>query len=339
MEIGLDMWKPEDNDYFLDLGAKWTKTPVTCPAGDTDNGDVALVKAAANAGLSVIVDLRPSQEVHHRLLGLVAARDTEATDECIRHMSEEAADVVRVADGAAVAYEFWGEFDCPYVGGFYKTDAVYVRYLPRIYEAIKSVDPNAEVWNGGYGVNLQPEFMHAIAEHAAECFDRANWHHYNITHYWPMGPDGEPAFDTPLEECVQYTADKYRYMFTATRERMASFGAEQPYVSSEWGMPTVMDEAVEGLKAYGLHNFVFQDGIYGLGDTEAAAYLDAWLAVFEEQGFTHLIYHRLRDNEAKGMDHDGTFWGVYCGLLYANYTPKAAMYETVKRWIQKGAQP
>jgi hypothetical protein len=337
LQIGLDGWTHEDAGYFADLGVQWTKLM----AGEIDTTGItpqfeALVAGAADAGLKIVCDLRPSGDTHQQLLQLATRPSEEDLAATVKGLADAAAMYAKAFAGVVDDWEFWGEFDCPYVGGFYLAEnACYPTYIRAVHEAMHEAAPGCRLWNGGYGVNFQPEFLHALAEHAPSSFDKANWHHYNVAEYWSRGPDGEPQFAEPLHKAARYTADLYRRMFTDTRAVLSRFGCQQAYVSSEWGMPVVSDAVVKGARAVGLHNYAFQDGIYGLGESDAVAYLDAWLEAFEQAGFEVLVYHRLRDNDPQGSDNDGTFWGVYCGLLFADGTPKL-QYGALKQWAMRG---
>jgi hypothetical protein len=338
MIVGLEGWQPEFGSLFAEWGVTWTKMAVA----DTDNGgadtSIELIEQAADAGMTVIADLRPSAEFHQELQCVTTKADAdEEVDELLTTLGCGAAETVRKLNGLCDTVEWWGEYDCPYVGGFWPNKrSAYPTFLQALYDAVKDERPEVQVWNGGYGVNFQPHFLDAICNAAPGAFDAANWHHYNISEYWPRDAEGEFMFGAPLHKRVRHSAARFDGMFTAARERMAEAGCTQPFVSSEWGMPVVTDEVVDMLGRIGLHSFVFQDGVYGLGDTQAADFFEAWMSVFEAQGFEVLIYHRLLDSMPHGPDDDGTFWGAYCGLLYADGTPKERMVKTFKRWVRKG---
>ena len=291
----------------------------------------------AEHGLTLCCDLRPDGDTHLALRQLKAESGEQAEQrmgEILRRIEDDTAAYVDAAKGHCSIWEWWGEFDCPHTGGMWPgKGATYPPMLEAFGRGVKSVQPDGQVWNGGYGVNFQPQFLEGLIEACPTSFDGANWHHYNIGQYWAMhSGTGEFQFDEPLHKSIMYTADKFRRMFEQSRTAMAAAGCTAPFVSSEWGMPVVDDYVVSTLRAVGLKSYVFQDGVYGLCETEAAQYLDAWLEVFKQTGFVVLNYHRLRDSLPFGPDEDGTFWGAYCGLIYSDGEPKAKMLEVIKHW-------
>ena len=338
MIVGLDAWTPEDTDWFRDLGVTWTKLAMSgCTAGGVHALDLDNVAAATEAGMTVVIDVRPVDEMQQRLAGLQMNADDETTDKLLAELHAMGAAVAADLAPYSSRYEWWGEYECPYVSGFWPNKrAAYPTLLQAVAEGIRSIQPEAEIWNGGYGVNFQPQFLEALIGADIANFDRANWHQYNISEYWPRDRQGQFEFGTPLHKRVAYSANKFREMFTGARAMMDAAGATQPFVSSEWGMPVVSDEVVDALGRIGLHSFVFQDGVFGLGDAQAAQFFNAWMAVFEQAGFEVLIYHRLKDAPPGGADADGTFWGTYCGLLYEDGTEKAAMMAAFRDWVERG---
>jgi hypothetical protein len=335
MQIGLDSWRPEDADYFDDLGVNWTK--INVPDADKGVSETfgAMAEAASAKGLNVIADLRPSGELEQRIGLMREQSDPNGIkfDLAMREMTAGIAANVRAFGPLVAAWELWGEYNCPHVGGFFPGGRVnYPNILSWVYSTVKEVAPEAQVWNGGYGVEFQPQFAEALIDDAPLSFDALNWHHYNISRYSEhRDANGAPLFDEPLADRLRYSAGQFTHMFQSVRERMDARGCRQPFVASEWGMPVVSDEVVEQLKAAQLFSFVFQDGAYGLGETEAAAYMDVWLSTFERIGMEVLVIHRLRDDVPHGADMNGTFWGVYCGLLFADGKPKLT-YDLVKSW-------
>ena len=340
MQIGLDDYKPEELEYFQDLGVTWTKLNVVDVDKGVDEQFVTKADSAANNGLRIVADMRPSAELHEAIskARVQADEDGSAFEALIEPLvSGVTANVQRYGELVS-AWEFWGEYDCPYVGGFFPGKAVtYPNILKRVHAAVKDVDANAPVWNGGYGVNFQRHFADALIAEAPDAFDALNWHHYNITEYGAnCDALGNVANIDTLSKRVFATSEKFRTMFAGVRETMDAAGCRQPFVASEWGMPVVPDEMAAGARFIGLFSFVFQSGTFGLGDTEACAYLDGWLSTFAEAGMEVLIYHRLRDDVPHGTDRNGTFWGVYCGLLDAAGEPKR-MYGALKDWARKAA--
>lgn len=340
MIVGIDMWKPDDNDYFLDLGATWTHLQYTSfdEPDKRDELNDSYIPAAVEAGLTVAIDMRPSSDLHQRLLLLLARPDDEEMTACLKLIRDGAAEAVRRYGDIVHAWEFWGEYDTPTRNEFYpNSGAAYWAYLKAVHEGIKSVNADYTVWNGGYGVNFQPQFLQQLAEHAPSAFDEANWHHYNISEHYPMDDNGKRIFTATLQERVEYTSEKYREMFTETRKLMDNYGCKQPFVSSEWGLPVVDDSLMNEMRAAGLYSTTFKDDVYGIFGCEAVEFLNAWMAVFEECGIGLLMFHRLHDSVISDIDKLSQHWGNACGLMYADGTKKA-VYEALRPWIAKGAE-
>ena len=342
MEIGLDQVGPQDAEVVAELGAKWTKT--SCSDFDNPTQELSdclkqTCDMAAGMGLKLIVDLRPSAARHVRLKELVVSPNDAETDEIYTALAEGAAFMERECGNRVAAWEFWGEFDCPHVGGVYPGQRnVYPPLLACVYDAIKGVNPQAQVWNGGYGVNYQRHFADSIIEHAPHKTDALNWHHYNVSHLGKPDQYGKPSALESVEERAAYTAGLYREMFLGVRAAMEEGGmASVPFSAAEWGMPIVPDSLVWGARAVGMFSFAFDDGsVFGLGDAEAVVYFNEWLKVFDEVGFKVLNLHRLQDWDAANphCDPDHTFWGSYCGLKFADGTPKQ-VWEAAKTWAHR----
>ena len=337
MRVGLDDWRPEDADWFNEIGATITKMPL----GDADkkvNRDFGKrLKAARAAGMDVIVDLRPSAEIEQAIMSLQV--DPDKTDEksaAVRAAwSTGIAEQVKAYGTDVYAWEVWGEFACPAVGGHYPSQKLqYPVLLADAANAIREVHPEALVWNGGYGVDFDRHWMDGIlaADPDCETFTHQNWHHYNRRFYGTFDAEGYLQPGEPLHKRVRHSADLYRDLF-----RTANDTCPRPLVSSEWGLHVVSDWMVEGSRYCGLFSMTMDGGIPALGDTEAAAYLEAWFEVFEEAGMEVLVYHRLHDNALPQTlgEGDRLFWGHFCGLLYADGTPKENCLSVVKAWCQR----
>jgi hypothetical protein len=297
---------------------------------------VELAMQAAEAGVRTVCDLRPAAELQDAFRRLTATSDTAALDAALEGLRDGVAAVAGQLRGIVRDYEFWGEFDCPHVGLFQANGAaVYPTYLRAAREGLQEADPEARLWNGGYGVQYSPEYMHALIDGAPESFDVANWHHYNIGEYWPRRHDGSLDIAVPVTHAATYTANRYRAMFGDVAQHMAQAGCTQPVAASEWGMPVVSDDAVGVARAVGLTSHVFADGVYGLGETDAECYLNAWLQAFDDCGMQVLVYHRVWDADLAERP-DETHWGHYCGLLYSDGEPKTRIIAALKHWAQRG---
>lgn len=380
MEIGLDLWNPEQAEWWTELGCSWTKVPW----GDLDNaaadraGSVAHITAARDAGLRVIVDIRPSQEMIGALLLLqttVPTNDTDAralaerTETLLPRLRKGAATCAALCKDLVADFEFWGEFDCPCtgVGAIWPNKEVhYARYLGAVREGLKGVLPAARLWNGGYGVCFEDKFMAELAEHAGHSFDVANWHDYNVTEYWPREggrSDGTPLYATPIADCIAHSTKLFDEMYARNRVLLDTLGTGQVYASSEWGMVAVRQEWVDMYrKAFHekeLRHLPMWDpaeslapgfqlegqgDVSALGDEEAALFLDAWLAARERAGFEVVNYHYLRDPDhalayEKAQSCGGDMkFWGYFCGLQFADGTNKATFDVVKRWAQKAKE-
>jgi hypothetical protein len=286
------------------------------------------------------MDLRTSAEGMHK-----AIRDHRGGtyEDAVR------SHIQRVADGAAYTveqlgdrvqdWEFWGEFACPYVsgmgnGGF--ADA-YPNWLIAVHDAIKAVQPDARIWNGGYGTDADTKFVAAMVDGGAgDSFEACNLHHYLMSRLWPETRDGATDTTLSLEQQIEWTVGLYDGMFAALREILHDH--RKPFVSTEWGCPIVrMTKAAEHFaRAEGLVSYVFQGQIHAPYDDRSAELYRAWLDCFERNGMQVLIIHTLRDDgPAKGPG--GLHWGRFCGLRYADDTPKG-MWDVVREYAWRGRE-
>ena len=331
MQIGLDYWRADDTEWFQELGATWTKLNLSAFDAGLDKGFEKIVNGACDIGLNVIADLRPTDEMQQAIMRLQVSTSEEEAAEALARWKGGIAENVRAYGDRVAAWEIWGEFACPHAGGFYPSALMtYPVLLKAAHETITEIDPEAQVWTGGYGVDFDRSWLDGILEADPECasFTAQNWHHYNRRFFGSPDPDGYPQVGEPLHKRIAYSAGLYRDLF-----RAVNADCRRPLVSSEWGLHVVSDKMVEASRYIGLFSFTCDAEIPALGDTEAAQYIDAWLEVFEQAGMEVLVYHRLRDSTSYGPDH--VFWGNFCGLLYEDGTPKPETLAVVKRWCGK----
>lgn len=339
MQIGLDMYKPEHAELFADLGVTWTKRPVSMHT-PTDEPDAIVADAVAH-GLQVVIDLRTDQG-HYR--PIVDEYRRHGVGDAYRRMVDDlahlAAQTVRRHKGIVHTYEFWGEYACPFVSGVIPGDKSdgYGIMLKTVADAIRAEDPEAAVWTGGHGPNFDLRFLRGLIEdEAATAPDAVNLHHYNYLYPWPpehgatLTPGAyRPDRSVSLADRVSWTALQFSAYLAEAKARLARVGVEPRLVSTEWGLPIVMDGAAEGS---GLESFVFDARIEAVEDTPAAAIVDACLSTFKRAGMQVLIYHCAQDG---GPRDDGRLhWGDFTGLTYADGERKA-VYDVLKRWAQKG---
>lgn len=337
MRVGLDGWQPEDADWFREIGATITKMPLAdCDKGVNEDFGKRL-EAAREAGMDVVIDLRPSGVLEQEIMNLQVDPDKDGVKASAvrKRWHDGIAENVREFGSDVYAWEVWGEYACPHVGGFYPSAKMtYPLLLADAFDAVKAQDANARVWNGGYGVDFDTSWLAGIVaqDPSAETYTHQNWHHYNRRFFGTLDAQGYMNPGEPLHKRVRYSADKYRELFALAHQM-----SPRPLVSSEWGLHVVSDDVVEGSRYCGLFSFTCDGDIPALGDSEAAEYLEAYFEVFEQAGFETLIYHRLHDSAIppKLGGPDRLFWGNFCGLLYTDGSEKTAILATVKRWCSK----
>jgi hypothetical protein len=339
MQIGLDLYRPEYADMFADLGATWTKLSVSLH--DQPEGPDPLVVDAVEHGLTVVVDLRTEQGQYRPLVDAYrSAGISDAWRRLAAELATMAGAVVARHAGLVRHWEFWGEYACPFVSSVpldQRGDG-YGYLLREVAAGIRAADPNAEVWTGGHGPNFDTRYiMDLCATEAAGVPDAINLHHYNYLYPWPPldGTTTEPGKymadrTVTIKQRAGWLAGRYDQYLAEIKARLARVGVAHPrLVSTEWGIPVVVDGAAEGS---GLSSFVFDARIEGVEETPAAALMEACLQSFERAGMDVLIYHCATDG---GPRDDGRLhWGNFTGLTYADGTHKAT-YEVLKRWAAK----
>ncbi|MCK9629350.1 MAG: hypothetical protein M0R37_12265 [Bacteroidales bacterium] len=341
MDIGLDAYHPEHADMFADLGVKWTKLPVSLhdPADAPD----PLVVDAVERGMKVVVDLRTNQGQYRPIVDEYRQRGiTDAWRYMARDLAQMAATAVKRYSGLVKHWEFWGEYACPFVSSVPvdRRGDGYGYLLREVAASIRATDASAEVWTGGHGPNFDLRYIMDLCEtEAATIPDAINLHHYNYLYPWPPmdgtaaqhGGGYLPDRSVSLERRVQWIAGRYDQFFAEARARLARVGIRAPrLVSTEWGMPVVMDGAAEGS---GMESFVFDARIEGVEETPAATIMQACLDSFARNGLEVVLYHAPTDGPPR---EDGRLhWGAFCGLTYVDGQHKAT-YDVLKRQIAKG---
>jgi len=323
-----------------DAGFTWAKIggpDISLPEDEAEwaRFDDAVDFITEDLGLKLVIDLRttPTAFIEAVRRWRAEGRNGDVGD-ILFDLVSGAGDAVRRWGSVVKDWEFWGEYACPFVSGMGPnglSDA-YPHWLPHFYRAVKDVQPEANVWNGGYGCDMNDYFLRGlIQDGAVGSFDKCNWHHYNMTNLYRM-EGGEYVYEDDLATRVAYSTDKYDELLSGAREALTEAGGTQPFVSSEWGLPVCRDLKTQ--LPPGLASMVFENVVPAF-DSEAPAFMDAWLACFERHGFETVVIHNLRDNGPMAGTRDNLHWGQYCGLFFEDGTPKQC-YETVKRWARKG---
>lgn len=350
MEIGIHAFdpKPEYPDYLAhckDIGFGWTKigADITDDSRVEDQRD--RLEQAAELGIRSVLDFHGSMEyLNTRAIdaqvrlteeGKLWARkegdDHERIQEILIHNQEVASALAnnQLADNArafvelhkdlCMDYEFWGEYRCAWVSrGIFDKNQAYPAILTAMSEAVHDVLPSARVWNGGYGMDLDINFLLALLqEGAAESFDVANWHPYFMH-----------IRDRARADMLAETG------YTKVRAALTEAGTNQPFASTEWGYPTLPPDTPEEFKQY-LKSSVVKEGVQQLTCEEAVEWAEADLGIMERHGFEVVIVHQLFDHipETNPSKH----WGGFCGLLTADGMKKPT-YEVIQKWAEKGRQ-
>lgn len=334
MQIGIHQYDTADRDLVADLGAQWTKYSTSVETTDFDSID-RTVDAALADGLRVVIDLRTNkQALYDAVMAWRGGHQADAVPVHQQYVADSAAHVVEHLADRVQDWEFWGEFPCPYVSGMGPlglADA-YPFWLAPVYDAVHNAQPEARVWNGGYGTDAETEFLRGIiSDGSGDKLDCVNLHHYLMRDLWPeTGPD---EFDTTLsvDRQIDWTVGRYETMFADVR---ALLGDRQlPIVSSEWGCPIARYGA--GARACGMTSYVFQGQIHAPFDTRSAELYGEWLACFARNGMQVLVVHSLRDEGADKRIEGGLHWGRFCGLHYKDGEAKRS-YDVVRDWAWRG---
>lgn len=263
--------------------------------------------------MAVVGNMPPDWETRQAIMLRNADR---SMSECNREVADKCAAYVDLHRDYCQDYEFWGEYRCPWVSqGIFDRQAAYPAVLQQVYKAIKSIMPEARVWNGGYGMNLEHAFIQGLLqEGAGESFDVCNWH---------------PYFMTVRDRGV--ATDAMRGAFTWTRDALQRRGGtDQPFAATEWGYPTHSPAAeTAGVTAL-LESNVCREGVSQLGSAEAVDWYEGDLQIMDEFGFEVVIVHALRDTPDPARH-----WGSFCGLVTVE-GDKKPVWHVVQKWAEKG---
>jgi hypothetical protein len=208
MELGLNaIPKPQDEWFWRDLGVTWAKWSADVDQPDMQD-DRARLEYAASLGLRAVIDLRTSSEWMNRrgieawerlaAAGQVAALPEggsfEEQDRVIRanqlathkevlqHIAAAVQRHVAAHKDFCQDWEWWGEWDCPVTSKGIFHVICYPETLRTVYRAIKEVQPEARVWTGGNGMDLNDGWVVGLRQdEALKSFDVLNWHPYPMS--------------------------------------------------------------------------------------------------------------------------------------------------------------
>ena len=224
MEIGIHGFRLDDVKYYEELGVTWCKWP-----GEffpLEREERAGMAAAREAGLQVVMDLRTSGDALTKAWD-VAMQETGGDEEAatvrvVEQVAAAAAAFVSRHKDLCSNWEFWGECYCPWVSdGVFNDKVTYTALLTAFYGAVKAAQPEARVWTGGNGTNMDPEWVIALLQdNCGAYFDVLNLHPFFIS----------------LRDLVVTSRHMDRslgYM----RERLQVDALNQPFAATEWGHP------------------------------------------------------------------------------------------------------
>lgn len=207
-------------------------------------------------------------------------------------------------------WEWWGEWACPVTSKGIFHLICYPDTLKVAYEAIHEVQPEARVWTGGNGMDLNDGWIVGLRQDGAlKHFDVLNWHPY------PMAMRDREQIE-----------EKLRRNYSEWAPILQAEGRGQPLASTEWGYPSLMPMTQE--QRQWLESNVIQGGITQMYAEEAVAAYEGDLQIMEEAGFEVVMVHTLRDGKTR-------FWGEKCGLLTIEDEEKPT-YAIAREWAHKG---
>ena len=353
MELGLNALPlPADEWYWRDLGVTWCKWAADIDQPEEHLDDRRQFELAARWGLRTCVDLRTSSQwmteqgttawaqLHaaDKLLSLPEGRTFEEQDHVVKanqravheivleRITEQARAYVSRYRDCCCDWEWWGESDCPATSAGIFHILTYPETLKVVYQAIKDVQPEARVWTGGNGMDINDGWVKGLQRDGAlKSFDILNWHPFALT------LRDRPAIEERLHEA-----------YGEWRKTLAAEGLNQPYAATEWGYPSLR-AATHGQREW-LESHVVKGRISQLYPEEALEFYGRDLCIMEQYGFQVVMVHTLRDTKSR-------HWGSKCGLLTLPIkglwgrairalwrTAEAKpVYGLVREWAQRGA--
>lgn len=337
MEIGIHGGiEPGDEDLISELGVTWTKWGVSLQ-GDETPDERPRLERCRDLGLRVVLDLRTDCAALNkwavagmenlRIAGqldkaepgasleeqtaIIQRNQKRAHGHVHREVADRVARFVEKHGDLCEDWEWWGEWACPHTSQGLFHIVAYPQLLAAMYDAVKSVQPQARVWTGGNGMDLHSDWALAIMQDGCgDKFDVCNWHPYFMA-------------NRDLSLCKPAMEQSFREV----RGLLQSRGKDQPFAATEWGYPS-LPVIPQELEVW-LESHVIEGGIRQLRAQEAVKFFEQDLQTMEEWGFEVVIVHTLRDAP-------GRHWGEKCGLLTVDGARKP-VFDVVKRWGQRAA--
>jgi len=254
--------------------------------------------------------------------------------------------VIEGLRGLIWRFEFWGEFSCPIVtqGSFSQID--YTLIYGEVAKAARAANPGIQCWPGGNGVGLHVEWMRNLIDPVkimpdtmlwypdgmSNLIDAWNGHHYYHTRYAPEQIDDRGRLvgdDLGLDNTIAM----YNAAFSDARD-LSALADNQPFVSTEWGYPTIRDEDLpigDDGKRKPLYSAAYFPGIIPVAESLAPEWFERSFECFDENDFRIVCVHTLFDTPPGGLLH----WGYFCGLHGTDGRQKP-QYKTVQEWCWRG---
>ena len=307
----LDEW-----ERALELRPQWTKFSVTMGNGQKhfEEETIPWCEDLARHGVRPVIDLRTGDiSSFARSAPPVDWRWDLALKRFVNErlfggFAEWAGSIVSALGGLCSHYEVWGECGCMYAGQRFFDGGTYPKMLAAVYPAIKQASPEAKVWFGGHGLNGNVNFWQYAMQQGA-----GGYHNYNNLHCFMHDREWGK-----VEELLRGMFGTIRRIEVETRG-----DPQRPLAMTEFGWPSHPDGGGIPFKSYVV------DSVLSCSEEEQAAWLDASLKLFEEEGVRVVIIDKLRDGK-------GDHWGAHCGLYREDWTAKPAV-EVFRAWAEKGA--
>ncbi len=339
MEIGIAEFRETWVPYYRDLGLTWAKHCVDLDDPPGYDRSKRTLEAIRKAGLRAIMDVRVGQEYvadrtvarmvqldeegkvepvpegasREESLHIIVRNEQAAAQDLALTLAEAAGKFIAEAKDLCQDWEFWGEWDCPWVSQrcFGKQGRTYPVYLKAFYQAAHEADPDCRVWLGGNGMDLERYWLkHVLEEGGGSWFDVCNWHPYLLT-------------VRDFDRAGEMLDDTYKWAWDSFAK------GSQPFASTEFAYPVVRGEAPKDPDW--LQSHVIRGGVPPLSEDEAADWYDRDLQIMDKWGFEVVCQTNLVDSPAS------RFWGDVCGLLTRDMEKKPT-YEVIQKWAHRGRE-
>lgn len=284
MRLGAMGYNPEMDWVYRMLGISVIRIGVEMPAPlDDKNLGRDYLDTVLSAGMGLMTDIRCPPSL---------ARQPEAPREYGSYCELVVSTIPECKE-----FILWDEANCP----VYSTTGLpsYASLLRSGYARIKSVRPDALVYNGGIGMHGDTWGIQAFANAGClEYTDALNIHPY--------------LYDEDPQELLRALK---RLLRLASR-------LGKPLVFTEWGVPTAPTPSR-------LPSMIYEEGVPSFSEEQQAWIVEQALQLFSRFGVDLTVVF-IWDMFTEKITH----WSQTCGLVSTEatgYRPKDAFY-AVKRW-------